>query len=448
MGGKGKSFKDEKCGGCINYLIFIKKCVVQGICTLASAYKFIIWPNKKQFCPSREDIKNKKIEELAKRLKGKSDKETLTNILDWQEKNIQYWPERSLLDISSWFLLLIGIGLYSITFLPLLLFFIIFFQSLSINDALVTLIPVIIFCLVVLFVIYQNRLTSLLYFILFSYPVYQIIRISFPIFLKNKSVGWIIALLFSWNGALSGAAATIVLYLILRYRPLFRKIPLKEKIPKIWTIMQDTFKESLSVNKILEYKLGICRDYAKLTAALLLNLYPKAKIYFFSFSGHVACGIKIEERFYILDQKLPLYTERTWLKLWKELKNVNKANIYSVKLTKNNEIKFIYEGQIKTPSQKFQKVNIRKLEKTIAKTLELKESVKERTFPKTKILLKNFLIEYEESEVVKYSTLRMIKNKVENEFCGNMNNVVGIKIKQCKNKKDLMLVVYYTPHRK
>ena len=37
---------------------------------------------------------------------------------------------------------------------------------------------------------------------------------------------------------------------------------------------------SISMNFLLENKLGVCRDYAKLTACLLLNIYPNAEIYF------------------------------------------------------------------------------------------------------------------------------------------------------------------------
>ena len=44
--------------------------------------------------PTSEEVANIKVTELANRLKGKSDKETLTNILQWQQTNISFWLER------------------------------------------------------------------------------------------------------------------------------------------------------------------------------------------------------------------------------------------------------------------------------------------------------------------------------------------------------------------
>jgi predicted transglutaminase-like protease len=44
--------------------------------------------------PTLKELKNKEVIHLSKRLKGESDKETLTNILEWQDKNIYFWTER------------------------------------------------------------------------------------------------------------------------------------------------------------------------------------------------------------------------------------------------------------------------------------------------------------------------------------------------------------------
>ncbi|MFN3384248.1 MAG: transglutaminase-like domain-containing protein [Archaeoglobaceae archaeon] len=48
--------------------------------------------------PRKEDINNEDIKNLAMRLKGRSDSETLNNVLEWQEKNIVYWSERRIAD--------------------------------------------------------------------------------------------------------------------------------------------------------------------------------------------------------------------------------------------------------------------------------------------------------------------------------------------------------------
>lgn len=50
--------------------------------------------DKKQFNPTLDDIKNEDLKKLANRLKGDSDKKTLTNILEWEERNIRVWDDR------------------------------------------------------------------------------------------------------------------------------------------------------------------------------------------------------------------------------------------------------------------------------------------------------------------------------------------------------------------
>ena len=42
-------------------------------------------------------------------------------------------------------------------------------------------------------------------------------------------------------------------------------------------------------------------------------LYSNSKIYFFTIPGHIAAGIKIGSKVYILDQRLPLLDPEAWL---------------------------------------------------------------------------------------------------------------------------------------
>jgi len=56
---------------------------------------------KKMFLPSFKDLENQECKEIVERLRGRSVKETLTNILEWQERNIVYWKERYYVKISS-----------------------------------------------------------------------------------------------------------------------------------------------------------------------------------------------------------------------------------------------------------------------------------------------------------------------------------------------------------
>ncbi|ANF22911.1 transglutaminase-like domain-containing protein [Thermococcus piezophilus] len=49
---------------------------------------------KREFCPTLGEIDNIKIQRLVNQLKGDSEKETLVNILEWEDKNIRYPTER------------------------------------------------------------------------------------------------------------------------------------------------------------------------------------------------------------------------------------------------------------------------------------------------------------------------------------------------------------------
>jgi predicted transglutaminase-like protease len=73
------------------------------------------------YCPNDKETENDDVRQLSKRLKGFSLKETLTNILEWQHRNIGFWDERhpvSVIFLGS-FLCLI----FSLVLVPLFLIF-------------------------------------------------------------------------------------------------------------------------------------------------------------------------------------------------------------------------------------------------------------------------------------------------------------------------------------
>ena len=82
--------------------------------------KALVLIGKKQFLPTLKDIENEELKNLADRLKGDSDKETLTNILEWQDRNIQFWWERWPFDLSLKVLGSISGMLVLIIFFPFL----------------------------------------------------------------------------------------------------------------------------------------------------------------------------------------------------------------------------------------------------------------------------------------------------------------------------------------
>ena len=52
-----------------------------------------------------------------------------------------------------------------------------------------------------------------------------------------------------------------------------------------------------------------------------------------------------------------------------------------------------------------------------------------------------FALKYDEDEIVKYSLIRALKNKIENDFCGCLDKISKIEVMQ--KEKDLVLKIYY-----
>jgi predicted transglutaminase-like protease len=308
----------------------------------------------KEAVPALEDINNESVKRLAERLKGRSDKETLTNILEWQEKNILYWADR-------WHI-------------PSLIAIFIF-------------------------------IVALIFGLIFG--------------LREIALGVVVGIL-----------AFVFAFLKLKYRSIRASNPEFS----LW----DTFKPSLPVGKILGYRLAICRDYAKLTAALLLNLYPSSEIYLIAIPRHVAAGIKFNRKVYVLDQKLPVASLERWLSVWKEKRNKKKlkANVY--RLIQNKELKAEKVGRVIMDKDFIPEVNLERLTNAVVAEMGVKQ-VSERSRPDLEIPLKNFAIYYEPDEIVEFSLIRAIKNKIESEFCGNLDKISKIEILQDKN--DLILRV-------
>ncbi len=102
-------------------------------------------------------------------------------------------------------------------------------------------------------------------------------------------------------------------YLTIIYWPLTRQVKLvKSRIRDVALLIKSTFEVSIPLHTVLKYKLAVCKDYAKLTAVLLYNLFPDNSIYFISIPRHVAAGIEINGKLYVLDQKLPVMTLNGW----------------------------------------------------------------------------------------------------------------------------------------
>jgi len=66
---------------------------------------------KKQFLPNSDELENKDVAELLERLKGKSERETLSNLLEWQDRNIVFWADRMFFSIILYVLLSVSMYL-------------------------------------------------------------------------------------------------------------------------------------------------------------------------------------------------------------------------------------------------------------------------------------------------------------------------------------------------
>jgi len=377
---------------------------------------------EKQFLPSKEDIENKEAKELSKRLMGNSHKETLTNIMEWQERNIQYWHERA--DMFIILVLLSFVPFILVCFLPTLFIFKIFFALYALFSSLLIILDY--FMLSLVFVLLITSETISIFALLYAENIFTV----FAILVLSIPFGGIISLLF---------------YLILKYRHI------KAVRPKFR--LRETFVSTLPVGKILKYRLAVCRDYAKICATLLIHSYPGNRIFFVTIPQHVAAAINLKDRIYVLDQKLPVLTLEKWKSLWNKktskdilfkiqssiLRIIRKGEvqIYEAFFDENVKIKKICAKKLE--SGKIPRIDTEYLVKKLALDLRINQ-ISENNVLTAIITLKNFALCFDRDEIVEYSLIKAIKNRLENEFCGNLGKIARIEIKQ--NREDLILKTY------
>jgi len=374
----------------------------------------------REFLPLKKDLENKEAKELSELLKSDSYEETLTNILEWQERNIQYWDERA--DMFTLLLIFSTIAFGFVLFSVQQYWWII---------------PLIILC----FYFSGNFLPFFISALSLATEI--IVAIVVFVYVANTSV----IIMTVGLSIIFGSILSLLLYGILKYRYL------KRAVPEIR--FEDAFKISLPVEKILQYRLAICRDYAKLTATLLINSFnSKDNIYFMCIPYHVATAIEIKGRMYVLDQKLPITTRDKWIEKWSRRYfdgfwprllsyfNIRKRmplEVYKM-IEENGEtrVKKVFHQKIRDVSD-VPKVNEGALTNKIASKLGISQ-MSEKLEPNAKITLKDFALLYDESEIVEFSLLKAIKNKLDSELCDNIKKVTKIEVFQ--NGSDLTLAVY------
>lgn len=328
-------------------------------------YKFACWQGH---CPTAEEIRNSEIKILANRMKGHSREETLTNILDWQERNLEFWTERH----------------------PLRSMLLAFISGSTVIGS----------------------------FAFFALIIFAALVFHFFSFLSLVTWYSAIWLTITLTGAI------LILMIMVQVIHSNRKIPRYEGL-------KNALVNSIPIKALLENRLGVCRDYAKLTACLLLNIYPDAEIYFAYAPSHVATGIMIENKLYMLDQRLPILTLDKWNKyrhLKGKLDKLGKNILESV-----NTKPFLSQTSNES-------LDTQQLTQTVTKLLNIKELIDDKELLSLKIIWKNGAIKYQNEELVNYSLRRLLETRISNELV-QVNQIT--KLELTRNKNDLIFNFWF-----
>jgi len=249
------------------------------------------------------------------------------------------------------------------------------------------------------------------------------LSLMFLIILNIQLLSWLLWFIVIWFATLASSVATILGIMIwIIYAN--RKIPVMEGL-------KNAFKPSISINALLENKLGVCRDYAKLTACLLSNIYPNAEIYFAYAPAHTATGIMIENKLYMLDQRLPILTIDKWDK-YRHLKKIERFTGTNLKSVDTNS----FLSKTKTTS-----LNTEKLAVGMTKFLDIKEHAGDEATLLLEIPWKKGAILYEDNEMTNYSLARYLKMRISSELI-KTSQMTGIKTN--RQKDDIIFLVYFT----
>jgi predicted transglutaminase-like protease len=326
-------------------------------------------------CPSLAERKNDKIIELAKGLQTDSKKETLANIAEWQNNNVVYWFERNMAPKLE------ALGFIFVVILSLY----IFEESLSLYS----------------------------------------LFLGFRLWLW----WWLVWLL--WLVVILGTISATLIGMIILMTANYRKISLR--------YLCNIFRNSNPIDFLLEKKMAVCKDYAKLTACLLFNIYPETEIYFVHATGHVATGIMVGENLYVLDKYLPVATFDKWHKLWHKCKFSDK---------KVEKVKDIYMESVplnsllpKTNSSELDTDKLAKLAYELERLLSIQRSKDNSNKNPLEIWhWKNGAILYKDDEIVNYSIAQRLKKIISNEIL-DINRVAKLRIDL--NKNDLIFQIEF-----
>lgn len=231
----------------IDYKFYIKKIINNPI---------------EEHIPTEEDINESK--EKSGTLKDDSKDKTLINIIKFQEDTIPYWNERRIITdeppiVSLIIIISLIISIIALFFVSLLVF--------------ITLPPIL-----------KNATTMIVLSRTFVVTMFVMITVMVLIFYFTFRITLIAVSVdrLRKNGFTEG----------------FTKW---DYIKYGWHINKYIASNKLPVKKIFVWNLAVCRDYARLTASLLYNLYRDSEIYIINIPNHQTSGIKFNDKIFVLD---------------------------------------------------------------------------------------------------------------------------------------------------
>ncbi|MEM0236420.1 MAG: transglutaminase-like domain-containing protein [Thermosphaera sp.] len=283
------------------------------------------------YVPTVDDVAYAR--QLAEKLRGRDDAETLNNVLEWVEKNMSYWRERALFGYESRSrLLTLYLRVYlALIIAPLIALFLFLSLSsiqhylseslscLSCHHSLVSavVLALVLVCIIEILRGIYLKLARALFFTLTMWTLLIILSKTGVLSQNPTSVLMLLQWVFesiAWIAI--GASLLMLLHFSTIYSVFYVRDGGKRRLAKALALMDLTFQPSIPLREILRYRLAVCRDYAKLLASVLVNLYPGRNIYFLLIPGHVATAIEFEGKLYVLDQRLPIMSLNAWMREW------------------------------------------------------------------------------------------------------------------------------------
>lgn len=226
-------------------------------------------------------------------------------------------------------------------------------------------------------------------------------------------------------GTITATLFALTILMIINYR----KISLK--------LFHNIFCFSISTDFLLDKKLAVCRDYAKLTASLLFDIYPEMDIYFVHARAHVAIGIKVEKKLYILDKYLPVTTIDRWHERW----NKGRFSTKKVEKAKGTCLESVDLNSLlsKTRQLNLDTDTLARVANELERLLSIQNPTDDSKKGSLKILeWKKGATLYEDDEIVNYSLAQRLKTILSEEMI-NINHVAKIIID--KKKDDLIFQI-------